>query len=493
VFLATAPKGAASANRGVELQRVKLACTLPGEAVATYGDALNRLTDRSSFLYVEGARYWYGTQASVARRARDLVDQLLSNRRDEVHARIREALDPSRRERGEFAAVHICPATPAEVPDDAECRLVVLPPSAPHSSRDSASAAMNAARAVFEQRGTADRQNRNMVVFLAPDVKRLDELERGVAELLAWSEIHSRWEELGLDAFQRNQAERKKNEADRAVELRVSETYHWLLVPHQPVATGPIEWETIRADGQGGLAVRAARKLINAGSLGVAYSPELLRGLLSPGGVLQRLWETGSVEVNAVWDAFARYPYLPRLQRIDVLLATVAKGPASLTWEHHGFAVAEKLDASGRFVGLVVGEQCGSVVGSSLIVRPDLALEQVRRDQEASGESTGSSGSSGSTAGGGIAGPGTDPTPPEDTRLRRFYAVTTLDPERYQRDFAKLATEIVTNLAGQLGTEITITVEVDARNEEGFTDLVVRTVSENANTLRVKQSGFEPR
>ena len=60
-------------------------CTLPGESVATYGDALNRLTDRSSYLYVEGARYWYGTQASVARRARELVEQLLTTRRDEVH------------------------------------------------------------------------------------------------------------------------------------------------------------------------------------------------------------------------------------------------------------------------------------------------------------------------------------------------------------------------------------------------------------------------
>ena len=99
VFLASAPR-TGSANRGVEIQRVKLACTLPGESVATYGDALNRLTDRSSYLYVEGARYWYGTQASVARRARELVEQLLATRRDEVHARDRpEASRPGPRAR----------------------------------------------------------------------------------------------------------------------------------------------------------------------------------------------------------------------------------------------------------------------------------------------------------------------------------------------------------------------------------------------------------
>jgi hypothetical protein len=468
------------------LQRVKLACTLPGEAVATYGDALNRLTDRSSFLYVEGARYWYGTQASVARRARDLVDQLLSTRRDEVHVRIREGLEPARRDRGDFVGVHVCPVSPAEVPDDAECRLVVLPPSAPHANRDSASAAMAAAKTLLEQRGSGDRQFRNMLVFLAPDVKRLEELERGVAELLAWSDIHGRWEELGLDAFQRNQADQKKRDAERAVELRLGETYHWLLVPHQPDPTGPIEWEAIKADGQGGLAVRAARKLVNAGSLGLAYSPELLRGLLSPGGTLASLWQDGHVQVNALWDAFARYPYLPRLQRIDVLLATAARGPASLTWEQHGFAVAEARDSSGRYVGLVTGAEAVPVIGTSLVVQPELARAQVAQQEPTPPQPGGTDTSPG----------GTDPQPPQppdapDAALRRFYAVAKLDPERYQRDFGKIASEIITNLAGQLGTEIEITVEIHARNDKGFTDNVVRTVSENARTLKIEPHGFE--
>ena len=135
VFLATAPRSA-SPNLGVELTRVKLACTLPGESVATYGDALNRLTDRSSYLYVEGARYWYGTQASVARRARDLVEQYLSSRRDEVHGHIISRLQEMTRERGEFVAVHVRDVSPTEVRDDPECRLVVLPPTAPHVNRE---------------------------------------------------------------------------------------------------------------------------------------------------------------------------------------------------------------------------------------------------------------------------------------------------------------------------------------------------------------------
>ncbi len=237
VFLASAPR-TGSANRGVEIQRVKLACTLPGESVATYGDALNRLTDRSSYLYVEGARYWYGTQASVARRARELVDQLLATRRDELHAEIIRRLREQARERGEFVAVHVCPASPGEVPDDSEARLVILAPSAPHTNRDLNSQAMAAAREILDQRASGQRLYRNMLVFLAPDLTRLGELERGSAEYLAWKEIDDRRAELNLDVFQTNQARSKRSDADRAVDLRLAESYHWCLVPHQPELDG---------------------------------------------------------------------------------------------------------------------------------------------------------------------------------------------------------------------------------------------------------------
>ena len=72
-----------------------------------------------------------------------------------------------------------------------------------------------------------------------------------------------------------------------------------------------------------------------------------------------------------------------------------------------------------------------------------------------------------------------------------FYAVARLDPERYQRDFAKLAAEVIANLAGFLGTDIEISVEIKATNPEGFPDHVTRTVTENARTLRLDSYGFE--
>jgi hypothetical protein len=347
---------------------------------------------------------------------------------------------------------------------------------------------MLAARAMLEQRHSGARQFRNMLLFLAPDQRRLEELERGVAEHLAWSDIHDRWEELGLDAYGRNQAESKKGEADRAVSLRVVETYHWALVPHQPDPTGPIEWETTKTDGEGTLALRASRKLLNTGSFATAYAAELLRALLVDEDRLAALWVDGHVDVNDVWDAFARYVYLPRLRAMGALALTVANGPNSTTWEDHGFAVAEAFDEkTGRYVGLVAGGFADHVTGTTLVVRPDRAVAQVAADAAAvarrDGEGAASEESNDGTT--------PEPVPVEDGRLTRFYATVHLDPERYQRDFARIAQEIVANLAAHLGTEVELTLEVRATNDAGFPDGITRTVSENSRTLKLDQYGFE--
>jgi hypothetical protein len=200
------------------------------------------------------------------------------------------------------------------------------------------------------------------------------------------------------------------------------------------------------------------------------------------------MWAVGHVSVNDLWDAFARYPYLPRLRDIDVLCRTVAEGPGSTTWQQHGFALAEAYDANtGRYVGLVVDAMARHVAGTALVVRPDLAAAQQAQDFVIAAPTAPDTASGAATVDGSDAGAPV----PEDNNLRRFYAVARLDPERYQRDFAKIAQEIVANLAGSLGTDLEITVEIRAVNKTGFPEDSVRIVSENARTLKLDQHGFE--
>jgi len=39
---------------------------VPGESVATFGDALRRLTDSATHLYIDGHRYWYADNYTKA-------------------------------------------------------------------------------------------------------------------------------------------------------------------------------------------------------------------------------------------------------------------------------------------------------------------------------------------------------------------------------------------------------------------------------------------
>ena len=154
-----------------------------------------------------------------------------------------------------------------------------------------------------------------MLVFLAPDVKRLEELERGSAEFLAWKEIDEHWKELNLDFFQRSTAESKRKDANGAVDLRLAETYHWCLVPHQPDPTGSVKWETIKADGQGSLAHGLVGSLSMPAPWGWLTPLNCFADCSAMTACFRRCGGAGYTSVNALWDAFARYPYLPRAEK----------------------------------------------------------------------------------------------------------------------------------------------------------------------------------
>ncbi len=129
------------------------------------------------------------------------------------------------------------------------------------------------------------------------------------------------------------------------------------------------------------------------------------------------------------------------------------------------------------------------MTGATLVVQPDAAAPQLVDEATERLAGSGAGGKPPATAE--LTLHDRDAEAPVVEALRRFYAVAKLDPERYQRDFAKLAAEVIANLAGYLGTDIEISVEVKATNSGGFPDHVTRTVTENARTLKLDAYGFE--
>lgn len=478
VFLGSAPT-LKSPNAGIDAARVRLACALPGDTVATYGDALGKLSDRCTYLYVDGARYWYGTQESVASSARAEAERLLAQAKDDIHAEIERRLRSATSDRGTLHGVHVAPAKSDEVPDEAECRLVVLGPAHPHVAKSDETPALAAARGLLDERGKSARSYRNMLVLLAPDQRRLEELEAGVADHLAWTLIWEERDRRNLEPRQQDLARTKLDDANRVVDLRLGETYLWALYPSQPDPTGAIGWVALKCDTTTALAAKVSTKLANEGVLYGEYAPSLLR--LQLDGVLAPRWQDGHVAVGDLWEDYARYVYLPRLAGSRVLIDAVKLGPGSITWEADGFATADAFE-DGTYRGLTRGEHAAVVTPQTLVVEPAVAKAQEPDHVDPDPDPTD---------------PDPDGKDPDGTggqrtaTSTRFYGSVSLSPLRVNRDFGKVADEVITHLSGFEGTEVRITVEIEAINDDGFPDGVIRTVAENAQTLKFDQHGFE--
>jgi hypothetical protein len=72
-----------------------------------------------------------------------------------------------------------------------------------------------------------------------------------------------------------------------------------------------------------------------------------------------------------------------------------------------------------------------------------------------------------------------------------FYMSADLDNTRVSRDVRAIVDEIVSQLQGVDGAKVHLTFEVRAQSDDGFTVPVTRAVSENCNTLHIKNYRFD--
>ena len=220
IYLGSAPTSAA--HRGIEDRQVKLGCVMPGETPEVFGDALRRLAAAATYLYQDGPRTWYGTQPTVTKLVEDRAEQLKRDP-DKVATELDARLRADLKRNGDFSRLHALPRSGADVPDDYDARLVVLPAEHVYS-KESGNAAEVAAKAILESRGNTPRLYRNTLVFLAADRVRLQDLDEALRRYLAWASIVTEKDTLNLDPHQARQAETQRSAAEGAVIARLPET-----------------------------------------------------------------------------------------------------------------------------------------------------------------------------------------------------------------------------------------------------------------------------
>lgn len=486
LYLGSAPT-LRSENRGVTAETVKLGCAQPGETISTFGDALRRLTDQATHLYVNGERYWYATQPSVARLAQDRAGDLSE---DAVFEEIRARLQSEAATRADFARVHVMPDSSSDVPNESGAALVILGPSTPHTARARESAAHHEAAAILETRGGGARTYKNTLVFLAADGTRFGDLEGSVRTYLAWRSIETdaKQENLNLDTFQRNQARTKAADADKTLASRIPEAYQWLLIPSQPDPRGEVVWEETRLTAKEGLVTRAAKRLKNEDSLITVWAGTLLKRELDR----IPLWRGDHVGLKQLSEDFASYLYLPRLKDSRVLLEAVKDGLRLLTWSVESFAYADGYDAErGRYLGLRTGDAPVDL-SKGLLVQPDAASRQLEAERVIAEPAPVNPTSTDEPASGETE-PRPTPTPsqPREVQLTRFYGSVKLDPTRFIRDANSIGDAVVQHLNGLAGAEVELTLEIRAHFDTGAPENIVRTVTENSRTLKFTSAGFE--
>ena len=393
-------------------------------------------------------------------------------------------------------AVHVF-SDAKDIPDKVDLRLVVLDPDHGHKRKDPASLARKAAEAILSRHGDKPREYQNRVLFLVPDANAASTLRDHVRRYLAWGSIVKDAGELNLDKHHEAEANKNLVDARSLVDGSLRETYRYLLVPMQEVDAESKLSEVLWEDETLALPGSTYDKAIEAATRDRewvirAWAPPHLAALLA-----KWFWKDDkpAVGANKVWLDACKYLYLPRLQTSSVFVQTIKDGLPHESW--FAYAAAEK--EPGKYEGLLFGASGGVYLDEgSLLIRPDAAaaaakpVETIEMD-EGDGESD-----SGST----------DPSqvwsvtpatkarkpasgPPPYATLRRFHGTVSIDPHDPIGTFTEVVENVIAQFSTQYGTQVTITVDVEAKRSSGFDAKMVRVVRENAAVLKFKTGEFE--
>lgn len=496
LFLGSAPSSGDQMHRGLEIERVLLGACSPEQTIGTFEDVLLRLRDRLTYLYGEKDRLWLDTKPNLRREMETRKGNI--NEREVLIPLIKKTVTSCFGSQHCFAGIHVfAPAT--DVPDEFGTgpRLIVLPPEtiSAYSRSNSNNLAFKAAENILLKRGEQPRVKQNRLFFLAADYDSLSRLKEQGKIYLAWLSIVQDIENgvLNQDLAHLTQAKSNRDSALQRFNGLVRDTYKWLMAPFQEPGQDLV-WETAQISSSAPKLVQEIEnRLIEEEWLIKAWSPVHLRNLLE-----KYYFTNGTHQVSAVkvWQDACQYLYMPRLVNDQVLRGTIEEAVKSD--DFFAFAAGEREEryegfAFGRSATVFLDENC-------LLISRESALQYVdklKAEQSSKSADTvpvtdnGSSADTGSvidTSSTVIPGSGSGVS---ETIKQQFYGSVRLDPLKAKIDFATLMDEVVQNFTSQLGVDIVISVEINARSEKGFDANLQRAIKENCNMLNFGNAEFE--
>ena len=496
VFLGSAPSSVTmkTGNRGLDRARVLLGCFQPGQTLATYSDALNRLTDRLHYLGSSGdkvneaTRYWFDTRANLRREMEERKKRYED--KNEVRGKLAEVLKKLTNGASLFAGVHIF--TPhGDVPDDSSLRLVLLAPEQSYIKEETRMA-FDAVLDHLRNNGTKPRHRGNRLVFLGPDHGSLARVRDCIRAALAWASIVEDVKDgrLNIDQLQKRQAEKELQTAEDVLPRVVRECYKWLLCPvqHTPTDPKPIVEAFPLNTSSSGLNSEIERVCTENELVISTWSPVHLRTKLK-----ELYWKPEKPAVGALvfWEDSQKYLYLPRFKNRDVLAQAISKGAASR--DFFGTAYGQTGDT---FEGFQLGSSNVQLDDTLLLIEPDAAAAyQAAHAELVASPSIPDPGKPPiATPGTPKPSPGSPPDQPPLPPLPRatsFIGTADVKAATAKMRLVQIADEIISQLTSDPQATVTVTLEIKADFPNGASDQIKRAVTENANALSFKNKTWE--
>ena len=493
IFMGSAPSVEHTGVRGVDIRQIALGTAQPGQTVATYRDALKRLSDRLHYLNSADERFWFSKRPNLRREMEERKRAVKFE--EEVVPELRRRVDRIFGNQRIFSGVHVFAAS-GDVPDDFDLRLVVLPPNLAFS-RTVDNRAVPEAERILKSRGEKPRQRHNRLLFLAADLEASRRMSDQAASYLAWRGMGQAVKEdrLVLDQLQSRQVRESVEKSEEALKRAVRESYRWLLAPFQALdrngRPGKLDWEVRALQAAApSVAQEIERVLRQEEDVIFDWSPVHLRAILQ-----KWFWQEDKPHVGSlqVWHAMCDYLYLPRLKNSLVLEQAVREGVEST--DFFGCATVVSGD---KYEGFIFG-RAGAIHldAESVLIETAAAADWKARSKapvppvlEGGKTAVRPSVPEPATTGGN--GQPAHPMPSlAESCKTRFFGTVELDPVRAQLQFAEIQRELIHHLQTAANARVRIRVDIEAENADGYDEAGVRTVKENARALGFGEAEFD--
>ncbi|WP_342575192.1 DUF499 domain-containing protein [Paenibacillus sp. FSL M8-0142] len=506
IFLGSAPSVTLKSQRGIDQSRILLGCVQPGQTIGVYKDVLRRMSDVLHYLNNMNNRFYYDTRPNL-RREMEERKQRFTDTDSEIRARLTKLLNTRR----EFTGIHIFTPS-ADIPDDEELRLVVLPTNGAYN-RSAHNQAFTIANEILTKRGNQPRSNQNRLIFMAADYEAVRRLRESIRTVLSWQSIVNdiKDDRLNLDRVQQKQAEEQLARSQDVATRTLRETFKWLLVPYQEALRGQgvteVAWEAMPIQPNANdVMVEIANKLSEDGLLITTWAPIHLSSMLKTWFWKNELNDAYALDV---WKNTCQYLYLPRLHNQSVYQQAIDAGVRSRDF----FGVAYGREGE-QYQGFALEQNISVILdGTTLLIHPTIAQaydavqKQLKAQRDAESQGSGTTPPSGGhppvyPPSGGPSGVPIRPVgpiipeqpvdlPPAQKVKRRFFGKVQLPKTTAKMDFAKIYDEVLSHFALKHDGTVTITIEVEATSQGGFDEAFQRIIRENGGQLRFSMTEFE--